>query len=147
MQSPEAFAGTVGAGDDARHLPPPLAGAGSSLPGAAVQAVRHDPQAMGSEDDTDDAGPAGQLTTAEAGGVRTVWVESETMQGLVDRLTVFLGEHMRGDDDLHVCYNAMSSGWTLHPAQPGGLRHGPQGEWTELAFEYSALVVLRQRGA
>lgn len=37
----------------------------------------------------------------------------------------------------------MQSGWQHHPARPGGLIKPGTAEWTELAFEYSAFMVLR----
>ena len=67
------------------------------------------------------------------------------MQGLVDRLALVLGEHMDDGDELHVTYNAMQSGWHEHPPTKGTLIRRPQPGWTELRFEHSAFVVLRER--
>jgi hypothetical protein len=80
----------------------------------------------------------GPLFVAVEGGVRVFWIAAATMQALVDRLALVLDEHMTADDELHVTYNAMQSGWQHHPARL------MQKEWTELHFEYSAFVVLRQ---
>jgi hypothetical protein len=54
---------------------------------------------------------------AEEAGVRVFWVSAGTMQGLVDRLALVLGEHMSDGDELHVTYNAMQSGWQDHAPQ------------------------------
>jgi hypothetical protein len=67
------------------------------------------------------------------------------MQELVDRLALVLSEHMHDDDELHVTYNAMQSGWQDHPPTKGGLARRAEPGWTELRFEYSAFVVLRER--
>ncbi|MGH2800815.1 MAG: hypothetical protein ACRDM0_24735 [Thermoleophilaceae bacterium] len=89
----------------------------------------------------------GELVLAEEGGVRVFYISAPTMPGLVDRLALVLGEHMRDGDDLHVTYNAMQSGWTEHPAKKGHVMRKPEAGWTELSFEYSAFVVLRERQA
>jgi len=67
-----------------------------------------------------------EVLSAHAGPVRVYWVVATTMQGLVDRLAVVLGEHMTTGDDLNVTYNAMQSGWQQHPAQPRSWTHPPQ---------------------
>jgi hypothetical protein len=82
--------------------------------------------------------PVSEVLVAVEGGVRVFWIAAATMQALVDRLALVLDEHMTADDELHVTYNAMQSGWQHHPARL------MQKEWTELHFEYSAFVVLRQ---
>jgi len=81
---------------------------------------------------------ASEVLVAVEGGVRVFWIAAATTQALVDRLALVLDEHMTADDELHVTYNAMQSGWQHHPARL------MQKEWTELHFEYSAFVVLRQ---
>ena len=91
--------------------------------------------------------PAGELVLAEEGGVRVSYIAAPTMQKLVDRLALVLGEHMHDGDELHVTYNAMQSGWQEHPPTKGGLIRRPEPGWTELRFEYSAFVVLRERQA
>jgi hypothetical protein len=91
------------------------------------------------------AAPGGELVLAEEGGVRVFYIAAPTMQDLVDRLALVLGEHMRDGDELHVTYNAMQSGWTEHPAKKGHVMRKPEAGWTELHFEYSAFVVLRAR--
>jgi hypothetical protein len=84
-----------------------------------------------------------EVIAAEEGGVRVFWIAADTMQGLVDRLALVLGEHMADGDELHVTYNAMQSGWQDHAARKGNLIRRPEAGWTELRFEYSAFVVLR----
>ena len=96
------------------------------------------------DDATAATGP-GELVLAEEGGVRVFYIAAATMQELVDRLALVLGEHMHDGDELHVTYNAMQSGWTEHPAKKGHLIRPPEEGWTELHFEYSAFVVLRAR--
>ena len=79
------------------------------------------------------------IVAAKQQGVRVVWVAAATMPALVERLALVLGERMADDDELHVTYNAMQSGFRhLPPARDGN-------QWTELHFEYSAFVVLRPR--
>jgi hypothetical protein len=88
-----------------------------------------------------------EVIGATEGGVRVFWITGDTMQDLVSRLALVLGEHMTDDDELHVTYNAMQNGWQHHPMQPRKLMTPGRSEWTELFFEYSAFVVLRQVGA
>jgi hypothetical protein len=91
------------------------------------------------------AGWPSDVIAAEEGGVRVFWIAADTMQGLVDRLAVILGEHMADGDGLHVTYNAMQSGWQDHAPRRGNLIRRPEAGGTELRFEYSAFVVLRAR--
>src|SRR3954449_10486524 len=93
----------------------------------------------------DGASRGGQLVYDKEGGVRVFYIAAPTMQDLVDRLALVLGEHMRDGDELHVAYNAMQAGWTEHPPKKGNVVRAPQQGWTELHFEYSAMVVLRER--
>lgn len=79
------------------------------------------------------------MVAAEEHGVRVFWVAAASMQALVERLALVLGERMADGDELHVTYNAMQSGFRQYPPQRNG------GQWTELDFEYSAFVVLRPR--
>ena len=91
--------------------------------------------------------PAGELVLAEEGAVRVFYITAPTMKDVTSRLAVVLGEHMHADDDLHITYNAMQSGWTNHPPRKGNVIRSPEQGWTELHFEYSAIVVLRDRRA
>ena len=43
-----------------------------------------------------------------------------------------------------ITYNAMQNGWQEHPPQARRLAKPPIEGWTQLHFEYSAFVVLRQ---
>jgi hypothetical protein len=85
-----------------------------------------------------------QIVTSEHGGVRVWSIQSSSMQELIDQLAVVLGEHMADGDELHVAYNGMENG--AEPRQRNHLLRHPQ-QWTELQFEYSALIVLRARGS
>lgn len=97
-----------------------------------------------SDDPADHDEPAGDVILAVEGGVRVFWVVAPTMPDLVTRMALVLGEHMTDDDELHVTYNAMQNGWQHHAAQPRRLTKPPTQDWTELQFEYSAFVVLRE---
>jgi hypothetical protein len=77
-------------------------------------------------------------------GVRVFSVTGATMQDLIDRVAVILGEHLDSADQLHVCFNAMQNGSQQHAGHK--LLHAPR-PWTELFFEYSALLVLRAPSA
>jgi hypothetical protein len=87
----------------------------------------------------------GELTIAEEGPVRVFYIAAPTVQDLTSRVALVLGEHMRDDDELHITYNAMQAGWTDHQPKKGNVIRPPQQGWTELHFEYSAMVVLRER--
>ena len=73
-------------------------------------------------------------------GVRVFSLTGATMQDLIDRIAVILGEHLDSADQLHVCFNAMQNGSQQHAGHK--LLQAPR-PWTELFFEYSALLVLR----
>ena len=87
--------------------------------------------------------PLEQIVSSEHLGVRVWSVQASSMQQLIDQLAIVLGEHMADGDELHVSFNAMQNGSQLR--QRHHLLKAPE-EWTELSFEYSALVVLRARG-
>jgi hypothetical protein len=84
------------------------------------------------------------ILASEHLGVRVWWVTGLTLQELVDRLALVLGEHLQEADDLHVSYNGMQKGWEERTKTK---LLGPPQRWTELDFEYSALVILRDRAA
>ncbi len=91
-----------------------------------------------SDDDTRDGLPAqwpGGIIAAEEGALRVFWIASETMQCLVDRLALVLGERMGATDELHVTYNAMQSGWLDHPGRQGNIWQRATTPWTELQFD------------
>jgi hypothetical protein len=73
-------------------------------------------------------------------GLRVFSVSAPSMQELIDRIAVILGEHLDHGDELHVCFNAMPNGSQQHAGRKPLQTPRP---WTELFFEYSALLVLR----
>ena len=73
-------------------------------------------------------------------GVRVFSVVAPSMQELIDRMAVILGEHLDQGDELHVSFNSMQNGAEQHAGRK--LLQAPR-PWTELFFEYSALLVLR----
>ncbi len=75
-------------------------------------------------------------------GVRVFSVSAPAMQELIDRIAVILGEHLDGGDELHVTYSSMQNGSQEHAGHK--LLQTPR-PWTELFFDYSALLVLRAR--
>lgn len=79
------------------------------------------------------------IIAAQQEGVRVFWIAAASMPDLVERLALVLGEWLAENDELHVTYNAMQSGFRQFP--PARNRD----QWTELHFEYSAFVVLRPR--
>ena len=101
---------------------------------------------MSDERDELHPGWPADIVLGQEGAVRVFWLQAEAMQGLVDRLALILSEHMAADDELHVTYNAMQSGWQEHPPRRGSVLKTPDSGWTELRFEYSAFVILRPRG-
>jgi hypothetical protein len=83
------------------------------------------------------------MVGAEHLGVRVFCIRASDAQQLADQLALVLGEHMASDDEIHLTYNAIQSGWQQHSGRPGWLGHSPH---TELYFEYTALLVLRSAG-
>jgi hypothetical protein len=77
-------------------------------------------------------------------GVRVWWITAPTLQEMVDRRALVLGEHLLDSDDLLVSYNGMQKAWE---EKAKFKLFGPAQQWTELEFEYSALVILRERSA
>ena len=73
-------------------------------------------------------------------GVRVFSLSAPSMQELIDRIAVILGEHLDTSDELHVSFNSMQNGSQQHAGQKLLQTARP---WTELFFEYSALLVLR----
>jgi hypothetical protein len=84
-----------------------------------------------------------QIVSSEHLGVRVWSIQMPSMRELIDQVAVVLGEHMADGDELHVSFDAMQNGSQLHHRYH--LLKAPE-EWTELHFEYSALIVLRGRG-
>lgn len=73
-------------------------------------------------------------------GVRVWSVHAISQQELIDRVAVVLGEHMADNDELHITYAVVQNGSQPH-VRPRVLRDPDV--WTELFFEYSAMIVLR----
>jgi hypothetical protein len=89
--------------------------------------------------DHDDLG-ALEAAASEHHGVRVWSIIAPTQQELADRIALVLGEHMREDDELHITHAVVQSG------VENKLRRQPLRKpesWTELSFEYSAVIVLR----
>jgi hypothetical protein len=89
-------------------------------------------------DDADDV--AFEEATSQHLGVRVWSVQAPSQQMLIDRVAVVLGEHMDNNDDLHVSYAVVQNGSQEH-IRPRTFREPDV--FTELYFEYSALIVLR----
>jgi hypothetical protein len=85
----------------------------------------------------------GQLEQAlleEREGTRTWTVWAPSREELLERVTLIFAEHIHDDDEVHIAYNAMQSGWRQHPPN-----QNDGSTYTELSFEYSALIVTRRR--
>jgi hypothetical protein len=85
-------------------------------------------------------GEPGLEYTSEHRGVRVWSVQAASQQDPIDRVAVVLGEHMADDDELHITYAVVQNGSQEH-LRPRLMRNPDV--WTELHFEYSALIVLR----
>ena len=57
---------------------------------------------------------------AEHLGVRVFCISASDAQQLADQLALVLGEHMASDDEMHLTYNAIQSGWQHDPGRPAG---------------------------
>jgi hypothetical protein len=77
---------------------------------------------------------------AESDGTRTWTVWAPSRDELLQRVTLIFAEHVHDDDEVHISYNAMQTGWEDHPP-----RAANESAFTELFFEYSALIVIRRR--
>ena len=73
-------------------------------------------------------------------GARVFCIGAPDARTLADSLALVLGEHMACDDEMHLTYNAIQSGWQ-HDAGRDGWRNRP--DHTQLFFEHSVLLVLR----
>lgn len=80
---------------------------------------------------------------AEHLGVRVFSISAPDAQQLADQVALVLGEHMADDDEMHLTYNAIQSGWQHDPGRQGWLARPTH---TQLFFEYTALLVLRPAG-
>ncbi len=86
--------------------------------------------------------PDEPVVVSEVGAVRTLYVYAPSMSQLATALEGMLSEYVTDDDELHVSYSAMPVGWQEQPPRPFGTA-----SWTQITFQYSALVVLRPRSA
>ena len=73
-------------------------------------------------------------------GVRVFCIRAPDAQQLADQLALVLGEHMASDDQMHLTYNAIQSGWQHDVGRPGWHARSPH---TQLFFEHTALLGLR----
>jgi hypothetical protein len=76
---------------------------------------------------------------AEAEGTQTWTVWAASRNELLERVTLIFAEHVHDDDEVHLAYNAMQTGWQDQP------RNDNEPSFTQLFFEYSALIVVRRR--
>jgi hypothetical protein len=81
-----------------------------------------------------------EQAVSEHNGVRVWSVLATSQQHLADRVAVVLGEHMTDQDELHVTYAVVQNG--SQPRTKRRLLREPD-TWTELSFEYSAMIILR----
>jgi hypothetical protein len=81
-----------------------------------------------------------RIVGSEHLGVRVFCVAAPDPQQLADQIALILGEHLAADDELHITYNALQTGWEHDPGRPGWLGREP---YTRLYLEYTALLVLR----
>lgn len=82
-----------------------------------------------------------QALLEEREGTRTWTVWAASREELLERVTLIFAEHIHDDDELHIAYNAMQTGWRQHPPSDND-----GSTFTELSFEYSALIVTRRCG-
>jgi hypothetical protein len=87
-----------------------------------------------------DVGLPEGIVGSEHLGVRVFCVAAPDPQQLADQIVLVLGEHLGAEDEMHITYNAIQTGWQHHPGRSGWLGRPAQ---TQLFFEYTALVVLR----
>jgi hypothetical protein len=73
-------------------------------------------------------------------GVRVFCVTAPDPQQLADQIALTLGEHLAAEDEIHITYGALQTGWHNDPGRAGWLGREPH---AQLFFEYTALLVLR----
>ncbi len=56
-------------------------------------------------------------------------------------MTLIFAEHVHHDDEVHIAYNAIQTGWQQHPSPT----REDASTFTQLFFEYSALIVIRRQ--
>jgi hypothetical protein len=79
-------------------------------------------------------------------GVRTIPCRASTLQDLAAQVATVISEHAHDDDEVQLSYSAVQAGWQEHPVEPAHAG-APASTWTQLFFEYSALILLRPRPA
>jgi len=87
----------------------------------------------------DSTGSLEQALLAEREGTRTWTVWAPSREELLQRVTLIFAEHIDDDDEVHIAYNAMQTGWQQHPPN-----EDDGSTFTELSFDYSALIVTRR---
>lgn len=73
-------------------------------------------------------------------GIRVWSITAGTQQELTDRIALILGEHMSDADELHITHAVVQNG--SQNRQRARFLREPD-VWTDLYFEYSAVIVLR----
>lgn len=79
---------------------------------------------------------------AEQLGVRVFALSAPDPRQLADQIATTLGEHLDPDDELHITHCSLPTGWSCTPGRDGWLGHAAH---TQIALEYTALLVLRPR--
>jgi hypothetical protein len=80
------------------------------------------------------------IVSSEHLGARVFCIAAPDPQQLADQIALVLGEHLATDDEMHITYNALQTGWQHDPGRTGWLGREPH---TQLFLEYTALIVLR----
>ena len=80
------------------------------------------------------------IVRSEHLGVRVFCLAAPDPQELANHIALVLGEHLATDDQMHITYNALQTGWQHDPSRAARLGRGAH---TQLFFEYTALLVLR----
>lgn len=79
---------------------------------------------------------------AEDLGVRVISFSASDPRQLADQIATTLGEHLDPADELHITQGSVPMGWSHTPGRDGWLG---QPAHTQIAIEYTALLVLRPR--
>lgn len=72
--------------------------------------------------------------------VRVFTITADNAPQLAERIALVLGEHVGADDELHITYNALQTGWHQDAGRTGWRARPAH---TQLFFEHTALIVLR----
>ena len=79
------------------------------------------------------------MLVAEHEETRTWTVWGSSREELLRRVTLIFAEHVHEDDEVHIAYNEMQTGW-----RDNAQHSDDNSTFTELFFEYSALIVIRR---